>query len=40
LEGWEKNYDIIARSTEDREELEAEGFLMWDLDDIASKAQS
>jgi len=34
LEGWEKGYGLVAKSLEGKEELRAEGWLLWDLEDF------
>ncbi|NJE10625.1 ATP-binding protein [Thermococcus sp. MAR1] len=34
LEGWEKSYGLVAKSLEGKEELRAEGWLLWDLEDF------
>ncbi|WP_461864059.1 DUF234 domain-containing protein, partial [Thermococcus sp.] len=34
MEGWEKSYGLVAKKVEDKEELGAEGWLVWDLEDF------
>uniref|UniRef100_A0A7C3YEN2 ATP-binding protein n=1 Tax=Geoglobus ahangari TaxID=113653 RepID=A0A7C3YEN2_9EURY len=34
LDGWEKSYGLVAKKIAGREELEREGFLVWDLKDF------
>jgi len=34
LDGWEKNYGLVAKKVENKEELKEKGFLVWDLDDF------
>ncbi|WP_258084090.1 ATP-binding protein [Thermococcus thermotolerans] len=34
LEGWEKSYGLVAKSLKGKEELRAEGWLVWDLEDF------
>jgi len=34
LDGWEKSYGLVAKKIAGREELEREGFLVWDLEDF------
>ncbi|MBO8181152.1 MAG: DUF234 domain-containing protein, partial [Archaeoglobus sp.] len=34
LDDWEKNYRLVAKSVEGKEELKNEGWLVWDLEDF------
>jgi len=34
LDGWEKSYGIVAKGVEGKEELRAEGWWVWDLEDF------